>query len=100
MATKQQAIKALAAHCPAAMLIEIELDSDYSVMLEAPEGHHWSGSVHCKAVATWFKGGYPKSEYWAEVITDIRELTTAVPCDSDDCEGVREWGECEYWEES
>lgn len=100
MATKQQAIKALTAHCPTATLIETELDSDYAVRLEAPEGHHWSGSVHCHSVPVWIKGGYPKSEYWDEVITDIKELTAAVPCDNDDCEGVKEWGECEYWEES
>lgn len=98
MTTKQKAIKALANHCIGATLIDESSELSYCVQLEAPKGHHWDGSVHCQAVPSWYKSD-PKSEYWAFVIEEIKQLPPAVKCDDNDCEGIATWGECEYWEE-
>jgi hypothetical protein len=97
MATKAQAIAALKKHEPKATLIDEAFETGYSVQIEAPEGHHWECDVHCRPVPTWHKSGN-KDEYWNEVIAQIKDLPPAVKCDSDDCEGFANWGECEYWE--
>lgn len=95
MATKKQAVTALKKHCPAATLIDEDPPEGYQVQLEAPEGHHWEGDVHCHPVVYWYNGG--KANYWALVIEEISDLPKAVPCDNNDCEGIEQWGECEYW---
>ena len=97
MGTKSQAVAALRKHEPLATLIDEPSEVVYSIQLEAPEGHHWQHGVHCEPVPSWFKTGN-KAEYWAEVIAQIADLPPATLCDSDDCEGVKAWGECEYWE--
>ena len=99
MATKSQAIAALKKHHPDATLIDDDPHDGFSVQLEAPKGHHWDGDVHCKPCGFWYKGSCPKSEYWDHVIEEIGFLSPAVPCVDDDCEGIKTFGECEYWEE-
>jgi hypothetical protein len=96
MATKKQAVAALAKHCKQATLIDMQPMSGHQVQLEAPEGCHWECDVHCKAVPYWYDS--KKAEYWDFVIEEIGHLSKAVPCDDNDCEGIRAWGECEYWE--
>ena len=95
MATKQQAILALAAKHPAATLTDESNGRYYSVQLEAPRLHHWGGSVHCQPVV-WHDGGN-KPEFWGEVIKEIDLLQPPELCTEEPCEGVLAWGECEYW---
>lgn len=97
MATKQQAVERLRKHEPCALLIDESYREGFQVQLEAPRGCHWEGSVHCHATPFWFKGDYPKAEYWDFVIEEIDSLPPAVPCEDEDCEGIRDFGECEYW---
>jgi hypothetical protein len=96
MATKAQVVKALEKHAPGAKVIDNKPPFGHDVELEAPEGHHWGGDVHCRCVGAWYSG--PKAEYWDTVLEVIAELPPAVPCADDDCEGIAAWGECEYWE--
>lgn len=96
MATKAQAIAALKKHCPTALLIDERPLDGFKVQLEAPKGHHWECDVHCKPCTFWYRAT-PKAEYWDYVLEEINELSPAVPCKDDDCEGIRTWGTCEYW---
>jgi hypothetical protein len=97
MATKAQAIAALKKHSPNATLID-ESNPDYWVQLEAPKGHHWSGDVHCRSLF-WYDTSN-KSEFWDMVIDEIKTcLPESCPCEEDDCEGIVNWGTCEYWED-
>lgn len=95
MANKQQAIRALKKHCENALLIDEKPPSGHMVQLEAPKGQHWEGSVHCQPVVFWHCG--PKNEYWDLVIEEILELPKAVLCNDNDCEGIKAWGDCDYW---
>ena len=100
MATKAQAVKALAKIHPDAKLEDSSVGGEcYSVDLIAPNGHHWSGSEHCRTYEECDHGN--KSDFWDEVMTEIEWLGNAVPCDckDDPCEGVQLHGECEYWSE-
>ena len=97
MATKAQAIRALQGHCPAATLIDTNPPEGHQVLIEAPEGHHWEGDVHCFYAPYWYNGG--KADYWDMVIEFIGELPAGVACNDSDCEFIADCGECEYWEE-
>lgn len=100
MTSKKQAIKKLNKHCPDARLIDDCGEDTYHYMIEAPIGHHWDGHVHCHCVGEVDKSDLKnKSEYWDLVIQDIVDLSEAVICSNGDCEGVKEFGSCEYWEE-
>ena len=99
MATKRQAVAALAKKAPGATLINEDAEAYYDVMLEVPKGNHWAQHVHCHCVGTSAIDG-DKGWYWDRVIEDIENLSDAVVCDDDDCEGVATWGECEYWEKA
>jgi len=98
MATKQQAMKALQAHAPGATLDDESIPgSEYIVQLEAPRGCYWEGQEHCLPVLTPDQGN--KSEFWQEVIDQIKTLPHAVSCYSElKCESVARYGNCEYWE--
>lgn len=100
MATKAQAVSALKKHSKGAILMDDSNLETYHAMIEAPKGHHWDGHVHCHCVGEASKGVdvENKGEYWDSVIDDIQNLPPAVLCDDDDCEGIREFGVCEYWE--
>ena len=98
MATKQQALSALSRHCNKASLIMDEDGQGYRALIEAPEGFHWKNDVHCRCVNFWYRGA-PKSEYWDLVIEEIRLLPKAVKCSDDDCEGIMDFGECDYWKD-
>lgn len=98
-ATRAQAVAALAAHCPGATLLDESGPNDYAVQLEAPPGHHWDGHVHCHCCGSWYRNN-DKGEYWAFVVEEIKNhLPAAVPCVDNDCEGIAQWGVCEYWED-
>lgn len=94
-ATKQQATKALKKHCPDATLLDESSAGYYDVQLEAPPGHHWEGEVHSRPVR-WFDCGN-KREFWGSVIDEIELLPRPARCEDEDCEGIRDFGECEYW---
>ena len=96
MATKQQAVAALAKHCPGAILEDESTVRVYGVQIEAPRGNHWAGDVHCMPIGGWYADG-DKSEFWEMVIDEISNLPMAVPCVDKDCEGIAAFGECEYW---
>ena len=96
MTTKAEVANELRKHCANATLIDTSTHDGYQAKLEAPEGHHWEGKGHCKHVPFWFKGG-SKGEYWNEVIGEVRSLPKAVKCLDEACEGIEEFGECEYW---
>lgn len=98
MATKLKAVKALVNIHPGAALEDNSVVGEfYSVDLVAPKGHHWSGAEHCRTYEECDHGN--KAEFWDEVLTEIKMLGNAVPCDckDDPCEGVQLHGECEYW---
>lgn len=98
MATKAQAVKALAKVHPEASLVCSSIGGEcYSVDLIAPNGCHWSGAEHCRTYEECDHGN--KAEFWEEVLHEISLLDGAVPCSCEDdpCEGVQLHGECEYW---
>lgn len=99
MATKKQVITALKNHTPDATLIIDDGTDTFQLQFEAPKGHHWEGSTHCHILPEWFKGTAPRSEYWKFALYEIEcSLPKAVPCVDNDCEGIRQFGECDYWE--
>ncbi len=99
MLTKRKAIKKLRDHCEGATLIDDCGEDTYHYMIEAPNGFHWEGHVHCHCVGEIDKFHLKnKSEYWNLVIEDIEALPEAIPCNNDDCEGIKTHGQCEYWE--
>lgn len=99
MATKQQVIAELKKKQPSASIefLEGAFKGDIQAQIEAPSGCHWEGSVHCMPCAEWY--GAKRSDYYDYVIEEIKQLPVAVKCCDNDCEGIREWGACEYWEE-
>lgn len=96
-ATKQRAIESLKKHCPGATLLDESCSSHYDVQLEAPPSHHWDGEVHSRPVH-WFNCGN-KHDFWGCVLEEIELLPQPVKCEDEDCEGIRDFGECEYWAE-
>jgi len=95
MGSRQQAVSALKKHCQEAVLEDESSAGHYDVQLEAPRGYHWEGDVHSRPVH-WFDSGN-KSDFWDFVIEEIADLPPPRKCDDQDCEGVRAFGECEYW---
>ena len=95
MGTKQQAIRALQAHTPGAVLNDLSGTETYDVTLEAPVGQHWEGDVHCRCVGAWYDTGI-KPEYWDLVLEAMADLPKAVSCQRTRCELFSE-GVCEYW---
>lgn len=97
---KQKAITALKKIHKGATLIDESSRNIFRVHLEAPKGHHWDGDVHCRVVgdAELEIDVTSKAEFWHEVIKDIENIGRPVQCNDDDCEGIRYFGKCEYWE--
>ena len=98
MSTKKQAIAALMSHAKGATLTDESSIMEYRVQLEAPEQHHWQGETHCIPVAVEAYEVDNKGAFWACVIEEINTLPQAVKCASEGCEGIRDFGECEYWD--
>ena len=96
MGTKAKALAALQAKSPGATLIDDSGPGHYAVQLEAPKGCHWDGAEHCRAVG-WFAGDN-KGEFWDEVLYEIELLPLPRECNDEDCEGIADFGTCEYWE--
>ncbi len=99
MATKSQAVTALKKHCRSAKLIHeiMPYGYGYNVNLEAPQGQHWRGHVHCHSCGLWLPNDGSKAQFWDSVIEHIQNLPDATPCNDKDCDGIRDYDICRYW---